>query len=513
METSPTPEVSVDSFLKKREELIILLIIALAALRIFLFNAAFPFFNNVDEQLHFDMAYKYAKGDLPKKGNATFSPGSAELIALYETKEYTHRQEQFRAGRFPPPLWTFPHAKESHYYKTRVSFWDHYENREAWHFPLPYMIEGLWFNTGEVLGMKGGYLLYWLRFLNIPVFVLLVWLSWITAKGFFPDQPLMRIGLPLILAFFPQDIFYAITNDTFSALFCGLAFFLLIQLYFREKSFFYHAIAGLSVAAAFLSKASNIAIPVLLILIAILKIKKLLAQKEFRKYLSKLLVLLLFAGVPVLAVFLRNKLILGDFLGTAEALKITGWTKKSFFELWNHPIFTLNGLSYFLSGLTKTFWRGEFVWHGERMAYRWADFLYLFTTGLFLSLSFYSLFSKKGESKKHFVLLTSFIVLFVSVLFLAFLSIRFDFGDFYSPSRKSPYFSQGRLISGATVPFLILYINGLKVLFAKAGRYFHPIFIVLIIVILISVSEISLTLPVFKSQFNWFHLLSSRPVF
>ena len=513
MTTSPVSEASVNSFLKKCEGLIILFVIALAALRIFLFNSAFPLFNPIDEQLHFDMVYRYSQGDFPKKGDATLSPESAELIVQHETREYTHRKEQFHTGRFPPPLWTFPHAKESSYYKKRVSFWENHRNWEIWQYPLPYILEGLWFKTGKAMGMEGGYLLYWQRFLNIPIFALLVWLSWITAKGFFPDEPLMRIGVPLILAFFPQDIFYAITNDTFSALFCGLAFFLLIQLYFQKKPFLYHAVAGLSVAVTFLSKASNIAFPVLFALIVVLKIKRLLTQKKLREYIPKLVILLLFASIPVGVLLLRNYLVSGDLMGNAETLKFRGWVPKPIGELWNHPLFTLNGLSYFLSELTKTFWRGQFPWHGEIMAYRWSDFLYLFTTGLFLSLSFYSLFLKEKGSKKHFVLLMSFFVLLVSVLFLAYLSIRWDFGNWHSPSREIPYIAKGRFISGITIPFFILYINGLKVLFAKAGRYFHPIFIVLIIVVLISASEISLTLPVFKSPFNWFHLLSSRPVF
>jgi len=36
-----------------------------AAVRIFIFSAAFPFFNNCDEQAHFDMVYKYSRGHLP----------------------------------------------------------------------------------------------------------------------------------------------------------------------------------------------------------------------------------------------------------------------------------------------------------------------------------------------------------------------------------------------------------------------------------------------------------------
>jgi len=43
-----------------------------AAVRVLVFSAAFPFFNNVDERRHFDLVIKYAYGDVPR---------SAELIS------------------------------------------------------------------------------------------------------------------------------------------------------------------------------------------------------------------------------------------------------------------------------------------------------------------------------------------------------------------------------------------------------------------------------------------------
>jgi hypothetical protein len=50
--------------------------------RVFLFSAAFPFFNNVDEQAHFDTVYKYARGYLPREIAPKFDVGAAEQIAL-----------------------------------------------------------------------------------------------------------------------------------------------------------------------------------------------------------------------------------------------------------------------------------------------------------------------------------------------------------------------------------------------------------------------------------------------
>src|SRR2546430_15671587 len=48
------------------ERKVILLLCAIGALRVFIFSAAFPFFNNVDEQAHVDLVMKYARGHVPR---------------------------------------------------------------------------------------------------------------------------------------------------------------------------------------------------------------------------------------------------------------------------------------------------------------------------------------------------------------------------------------------------------------------------------------------------------------
>ena len=37
-----------------------------AAVRVAIFTAAFPFFNSVDESVHFDLVCKYSHGELPR---------------------------------------------------------------------------------------------------------------------------------------------------------------------------------------------------------------------------------------------------------------------------------------------------------------------------------------------------------------------------------------------------------------------------------------------------------------
>jgi hypothetical protein len=135
---------------------IILLLCIIAACRIFLFNAAFPLFNNVDEQAHFDLVYKYSKGHLPRAGGETFSRGAAELILLYGTPEYLSKAKQFPKGLSPKPLWTYPNIRESREFAKAMAVWQNLKNHETASFPVYYIVAGIWCNVGRALGMTGG---------------------------------------------------------------------------------------------------------------------------------------------------------------------------------------------------------------------------------------------------------------------------------------------------------------------------------------------------------------------
>ena len=80
-------------------------------------------------------------------------------------------------------------------------------NYEATQPPLYYAVVGLWYDLGKWLGMEGGNLLYWTRLFNLPMYVLLVWLSYRFAKEVFPASKFVYLGVPLVLVFFPQEIF------------------------------------------------------------------------------------------------------------------------------------------------------------------------------------------------------------------------------------------------------------------------------------------------------------------
>lgn len=70
-----------------QERKIILLLCCLAAVHVFIFSAAFPPINNVDEQAHFDLAVKYSHGHLPR-GLEPISREAMQFIVIYGSQEF-----------------------------------------------------------------------------------------------------------------------------------------------------------------------------------------------------------------------------------------------------------------------------------------------------------------------------------------------------------------------------------------------------------------------------------------
>jgi len=59
----------------------------IAAVRVFVFSAASPFFNNVNERPHVDLAVKYSHAK-PPRGIEPFAPEAAAYFIVYSTPEY-----------------------------------------------------------------------------------------------------------------------------------------------------------------------------------------------------------------------------------------------------------------------------------------------------------------------------------------------------------------------------------------------------------------------------------------
>jgi hypothetical protein len=226
--------------------------------------------------------------------------------------------------------------------------------------------------------------------------------------------------------------------------------------------------------------------------------------------MPRVLMMIAAAAVPLVIWISLNYYNLGDLTGTTEKINHLGWTAKSFSELGEHPIFTPRGIIEFSRELTESFWRGEFIWRGNELASEIADAMYVLTTLLFGLAGFINIISKRNSlsfDNKIFNYLHLCIVLLYG-LFLAILSIRYDYGNCHYPSKEFPYLVSGRLILASLVSFSIIYVKGVEFLAVKISRRIDPIIIVFLIVAYSACSEIAITLEggVFASPYNFFHL-------
>ena len=507
--TSARSNARIDAFLTRHERVFLCCLCALALLRIFFFAAVFPFFNKVDEQSHLDTAVKYSKGYLPRKEAMNYEHESAELIVLYGSPEYLNRPESFKSGKFPPPFWHFDRTQISSIIDEWVDSWTRRANHEAFSPPVYYALAGAWFDLGKILGLKGAHLLYWIRFLSLPVYALLFWLAFLFCKTVFKTSPAMRFGILLLLAFFPQDVFYSINSDVLSPLFCVAALYLLIRIYEAEESPLFHFLAGITASAALLVKLSNCPLLIIVAVLLSLRIRKLLCAQRLKEQLPSLLLLISGCLLPLALWLGWNGYALGDVTGNAEKIRTLGWTMKPLAEIWNHPIFSPEGLIHFTDELLKTFWRGEFAWELRDIASEKMDSFYIMSSyALVLCSVINALTAKDADNPgNRFVIGISAITLFLFVLFLAAISTLYDFGNCFYPSREHPFFTSGRLILGALVPFLILYLDGLRVLVSRTtSGHINLLLAVLFICAIMTYSEIRMTWPVLGSDYNWFHL-------
>ena len=96
--------------------------------------------------------------------------------------------EAFLNGHFPSPRGHPRQREASAAVSATEQAWSDATNPESWQPPLYYAVAGLWLKLAQLCGFSDGHLLYWLRFLNVLFLAALVWLSFLAATEFFPQQ-------------------------------------------------------------------------------------------------------------------------------------------------------------------------------------------------------------------------------------------------------------------------------------------------------------------------------------
>jgi hypothetical protein len=475
----------------------------LAAIRVFVFSAVFPFFNNVDEQAHVDLVLKYAHRG-PPRTIEPFSAEAAHYFAAYSSPEYFVPPQQYDAGQYPPPTWKLSPDEQERVLNEEVPFWESRINHESGEPPLYYAIAGQWLNIGAAVGFRGLALLYWVRFLNVAFATLLVWLGYKAARVIFPDDQFAALATATLLAIWPQSSFYSVQGDSLSPALFAIAFIALAKMLQSQRPSIALAIwLGLALAATCLVKTANL--PLLLVVAAavIYKAAQLIRHKITQHGLAIVGAFAVSAAVPLAIWFAWNQNHFGDFTATKSKIEILGWTAKPFVDWWSHPIFSLQGVREFWPELIASFWRGEFIWRHERMASWWSDAFYWTASTIALGIVIWSLVTRRRTDSKSslwFALLS-----FVSLVgFLVLLSIRYDFGHCVYPSRAHPFFTSGRLLNGIAVPFFLLFAYAIERVASWTKREWARWVLLGAIVLLAGSWQLSINAPAFSSRYNFF---------
>src|SRR5881227_2604094 len=488
-----------------KERALILLFCFAAALRVFIFSAGFPFFTNIDEDLHFDLITQYSHARVPHTFDL-LKEESLTWIVPYASPEFLQRPDQFPAAKFPPPLWKQSPTEAAPELAATKAAWSTEINFQSSQPPMYYALASVWWRIGQHIGLTGIQALYWIRFLNVPLIAIVIWLGYLTARIIEPERVDLRISVPLLLAFIPQNVFYAINNDVLSPICFGALFLCLLQwLRTNAPSFLLGASTGLTIAATYLTKLSNL--PLIAVTLVVIFARLLpVIRRTPRSGMITLGAVVICAAIPVCSWMLWTKHQFGDVTGSTAKITLLGWTRKPFTDWWHHPIFTVQGFWMFWRDLVTSFWRGEVKWHGQMLRWPMADRFYAISSVALLFAAVIGLRKKSGFStfqrQAIGIAVLSFIV---SVGFMALLSIQFDFGNCINPSRTHPYFTSGRLLSGALIPFALFYVYGISWILRRINSAL-PILVLGVLVMFVITSEIKINRAAFESEHNWFHL-------
>jgi hypothetical protein len=483
-------------------------LVLFAGLRVAFYCSVFPFFTNVDEPLHFDLIWKYSRGQWPSENSDRIHPEADRHITYFASPEYLYKSSDFRGGRFPEPVWNLPASRQQQAVDARAARRN--VNHEEHSPPLYYAAAGAWLRLGEFFGLQEARLLYWIRFLNVPLYLALLALSFHAGRRFFPDRPALALGLPVLVAFFPQDVFYSLNSDVLTPIPCTLVFIiaagLLVEGHFGLGR---HAALGAAAAAGILVKLANL--PVLIwAALAIAGMGRGGAAGTIpcrRRLLSAGTLLLAFA-LPVALWALGNQTMTGDWTGARQKIDLLGWSYKPLSELLPHPILTVGGMSYFLHNLLASFWRGEFTWGLQRISLPAMDANYTWSTILLLSAAaFFSLRRLRQETVSRVVAL-GLAGVAAALAYQALLSVVFDFNQCFYPSRRLPFFVSGRLLLCVMVPLLIGYAYGLEKLLGLFGKARFALPLLLMQGVVSTLLELYLSLPALSSAYNLWHLPS-----
>ena len=479
-----------------------------AFLRLFLFNSAYPFFNARDEELHYDMVV-WSSGFHIENSLHRYDPRSARDIVLYGSPEYLHSPAEYPGGRYPLPVFRLPEARQKMEIRKRAGEWTGQLNRISLRPPLYYLLVSAWEKAGVLFGIKGGYLLYWLRYFNIPIYLAFMLIGIYFARRLPGNDPLFRLGIPFMLAVFPQDVFYALCADVPSALLVGISFILLTGCTGNPaRGYLHYALLGLSISMSVLSKFTNIPVLAGMLLVNVPSFR---SQWKRRGGPGKITVAGLIATLPVAIWLARNALLTGGITATSGEAKLAMIGMKPLREWLFHPVFTPVGAWDFVAQTIIKYWRGGIIWGGKAPEIPAYSYLYAACTLAMIGLSLLPLLRKPAPPEREKMLVFSSLgAIGGGLLFLAVYSAALDDWWKPGPSKILIGVTEGRFLLGTLLPFTYLFLKGLgkaSAIFWRGQNRRYAALAVLFLGGMLSVAvQILTVIPLFGSQYNWFHL-------
>jgi hypothetical protein len=379
-------------------------------------------------------------------------------------------------------------------------------SHEAHSPPLYYALAAAWYKLGQFAGLSPPRAAYWVRFFNIPLCIALIVATFGFCRAYFPWW--IALTAPMLVAFFPSNMFFCIGSDVLSPLAVLLALWALLRWHDEPANTLRSITAGLAVAAAILVKLTNVAVLVACGVVVIFRIlgdrRK---SKEHRCDLRQPLLVLVSAGAPLAAWMLRNRIVLGDWTGNADKVRTLGWHVKPWGQLLDHPFFSFAGQQLFWRENIKSYFRGDLFWNGViAMDYLPCTVFYCFSVlvALIGTAAILIRHRRGADTSIYRVAMLSALMIVVSALLPVWLSLRFDFGDCVYPSRSYPYFTSGRLISGTLVPVLALFAYGVAVVTRR--RKLATAAVIGVSVVMMVLPQIAFFAQVVRSPYNWFHI-------
>jgi hypothetical protein len=481
------------------------LLAVVACIRVDVYASAFPFFHNIDEHRHADRVLKYARGYWPEAELPPIEPHLAELIARYGTPEYTSPRDRFPQGAPPPTPPERMTGLVRALFEEKLVRLREMESVDAQQPPLYPLVAGLWYRLGQRLGFTEIAGLYFVRWLNGAILAALVVSSWRFLLRSHPDEPHIRLGVLLWIAFYPSSVFYGISDDVGMPLLGGLAFaWIVLATAPGDTRPLLLTAAGGVFALALLEKWYALSFLSVAAFLALAQLRGAVRRGSTRHEMLAWSLFALAAGAPVALWISRNLAVSGDALGMALKSRHIGIAAVPP-SLWiEHPLFHSWGSLPFFSGMISTFWRGEVGWYKQPIRSVWLDAGYDATTIAALALA--ALACRRGSATRR-VDGAALVAVFTAFAMLAAMSIAYQLDPIQWAGRK--YWSTGRYCAWAVLPFAIAYVRGVDVACRPVPTRLRPLaFWVLLGAILgaSTLGGILLTRPVFASSWNWYHL-------